>query len=106
METCKLCRLWYSETEECRLFPQYVRREANDWCGQFQAAELSQELLATDLLMMNLTPRTRAICRNLNIDNVDDLLLLGRSAIAPKGVLDKQAIRELKAALKRLGVEW
>lgn len=105
MEFCKDCRYWIQEHRLCRRSPQYVSREGGDWCGEFSRV-LSEELLATDLLMLQVSDRTRKICRALKVDNIADLLLLGRSAISYHGVPDKQAIRELIAALERLGISW
>jgi hypothetical protein len=101
---CGICRFW--DCSLCRRFPHEETKAADDWCGEFRP-KLDPEVLATELLLLpTVSARTRSICAKLNLRTVDDLVQVGRYAISTDGRPDPQAIREIKASLERLGIEW
>jgi len=66
----------------------------------------SEEIRNTDIDLLQTSPRTRRICKNLKLRIVDDLLIVGHNYIALSGIIDFQAVRELKFALEKIGVDW
>lgn len=63
-------------------------------------------MLGTEIAMLQTSPRTRRICAGLRLRLVDDLLLVGPLAITYNGVIDTRAIREIRYALQKLGIDW
>jgi hypothetical protein len=91
----------------CRRYPKVIRRQAAEWCWEFKALPPSEEVLKTDLIMLQLSKATHILCASLHAKTVEDVLLLGRVAFACSGSRNSVlAIYELSRELKKVNVEW
>ena len=91
----------------CRRFPIHQdKNERNLPCGEHKLV-IDPEVLITDLMMLQLSDKTRALCRKLHCHTVGDIKMLGRIAFAASGsAYALLAISEIDIAMKRLDLEW
>lgn len=111
--TCSNCACFRWENDlgdgfdgSCRRFPQIVWKQEHNFCMEHRFVFPSEEIRNTDIDLLQTSPRTRRICKNLKLRIVDDLLIVGHNYIALSGIIDFQAVRELKFALEKIGVDW
>ncbi len=104
---CGTCVCYLDARGDCRRFPEFVSRKPHDWCHEHRFAPPSKEILETDLDLLEVKVRTRSVYRHCRLQNVDDLLVVGPMGVQNRfGRIDKEAVKDLRAALSRLGVEW
>ncbi len=91
----------------CRRFPTFVSRDPEDYCWEHRFKAPPSDILETDLDLLHVKERTRSVYRHARLKTVDDLVVLGPQGVRNRfGNMDKDAIRDLRAALSRLGVDW
>jgi len=91
---------------KCLRYPRVIWKSARDTCFEHRYQLPDKDLLDTNIELLKTSPRTRRICKNLRLKTVGDLLAVGRLHIAPAGVVDTQAVRELEYAMDQIGVDW
>jgi len=112
-ESCLTCRFMRRSEPTvpvpvCHRFPKSLRKEADDWCGEYRSQPPEEETLRLAVADLGLNTTTVRRLRSCNIYTLEDLLDLGKRAVCkPNGLLDRPAINDIVRRLaENFSIKW
>jgi len=106
---CRNCRHFRDFDEPagiCRRFPREEEKFREDTCGEHAFVRPSEDLLALPVDRLQISSRSRKICKNSGLRLIRDVVLAGPTRVTYYGAPDMATVSEVKDALDRLGIEW